>query len=134
MAIVSCSSVRDLKSPIVNLKSVSVQDPSLKDAQFVFHFSVQNPNEKDFEIDQIKYDLELNGKPFTQGIYSEKVKLASQSTVVVPLPVRIQYKDLMLSLTDYLQKKSIPYKLKGVVKVGLISVPFDDSGVVELKK
>lgn len=131
----SCAYLQNnLQKPEINLKKVDVKDMTLKDAQFIFDFAVKNPNKLTLVIDQVTYNLELNGKPFTQGTFEKKINLAPESSSTVALPIRVRYNDLMQSLSDYLQDRTVQYKLNGSVKLGAFSIPFDDKGEVELDK
>ncbi len=131
----SCAYFQDnLKKPVVNLKKVDVRDMTFNDAKFVFNLGIENPNKVALAIDQVVYNLELNGKPFTQGVFSEKINVAAESTSSVSLPIKVKYTDLMQSLNDYLQDQSVDYKLDGSVKMGLISIPFKNAGKVDIDK
>jgi LEA14-like dessication related protein len=123
-----------VQNPIVNLKKVDVQDLSFDKANLVFNFAIENPNKMALNIDQVTYNLELNEKPFAQGVFDEKINLKPESSTSVALPVKIKYTDFMHSVSDYLQDKNIHYKLGGSVKMGALSIPFNNKGIVEIDK
>ena len=122
-----------LQKPEVKLKKVDVKDMTFNDANFVFNFAVKNPNKMPLAVDQITYNLQLNGKPFTQGVYDKKIDVGPETSTSVALPIRVKYEDLMQSISDYLQNRTVQYKLDGSIKVGIFSIPIDKTGEVELE-
>ncbi len=135
LSLSSCAYFQEnIKKPIVHLKKVDVKDMTFNDANFVFNLGIENPNKVALAIDQVTYNLELNGKPFTQGVFAEKITVAAESASSVSLPIKVKYTDLMQSLNDYLQDQSVDYKLDGSVKMGLLSIPFKNSGQVDIDK
>lgn len=123
---------KNLADPKVDLTSVNVEKASFTDATLIFNFQVFNPNQIALEVDQIDYNLKVNGKPFTQGTLEKGLQVGANSTVSVPLPVAIRYTDLTSSLTSFLSQGVTPYEIGGSVKLGLLSVPFSKSGELKL--
>ena len=133
LVLTSCAYFQsNLKSPEVNLNKVDVKNMTFNDAHLLFHFSIRNPNKIALNLDQVAYNLELNGRPFTNGIYDQKIQLNPESSSTVALPVKVKYSDLMQSLQDYLQDRTVKYKLDGSVKAGGLTVPFNKKGEVEI--
>jgi LEA14-like dessication related protein len=121
-----------LKDPEINLQNVEVRDMTLNDANIFFDFSIQNPNDVALAVDRVNYQVEFNGKFFSEGEYDHQIKVAPNGMVKVKLPIRVKYADLIQSLQDFLQDRAIQYKLKGSVKLGMLSVPFDKAGKFEI--
>jgi len=131
----ACLSIpKNLIEPKVELQSVQVQDPTFSDATLVFQFQVENPNTVPLEVDSLNYNLQLNGKQFTEGSVSEGLKVGSQSTATLPLPIRVKYSDLAGSISSFLSQGSTPYQVQGAVRMGLFSIPFQKEGEVKLQQ
>lgn len=131
----ACMSIpKNLIEPKVDLQNVDVSDANFSEATLIFQFLVQNPNEIPLAVDSVDYDLALNGKPLTKGTLEEGLKVGSKSSAVIPLPIRVKYSDLASSLSSLLSQGSTPYQVKGAVKVGLFSIPFDKQGEVKLQQ
>lgn len=133
--LIGCASqYMNLQEPKVELKDVTVKELGVEDAQLQFNFSVNNPNPVEVAVDEIEYSLKLNGKPFTDGILRENLKVGPQSSVVIPLPVSFKYKDFMNSLSDLLKKRKMDYQVDGSLHLGPLAVPYKKSGQFELKE
>lgn len=131
----ACSSLpTSLEKPDVNLQQVEVSDASLTNADLVFNFLVKNPNPIPVSVDKVDYALNLNGRPFTKGALEKGLKVGAHESVMVPLPINVKYSDLSQSVVDILQRGSTKYQLKGSVKVGLFSIPFEQTGNFNLSE
>ena len=121
-----------LKDPEVQLQQVALGDADFSKATLIFHFLVKNPNSVELSVDQLQYQLQVNGKPLTEGILEEGLRVAANSSVVIPLPIAMKYSDLGNSLSSLLSQGSSPYQLKGSVKMGLLRLPFEKTGELNL--
>jgi LEA14-like dessication related protein len=131
----ACSGLpTNLIQPKVNLQQVNVADPTFSDATMIFQFVVENPNAVDLKVDQVNYDLALNGKPFTKGILEKGLQVGANSSAVIPVPIRVRYSDLASSIGDFLRNGSTPYEVQGSVKMGFFSIPFKKLGEVQLRQ
>jgi LEA14-like dessication related protein len=121
-----------LAEPKVNLQKVDVTSASLSDAVLVFNFMVDNPNAVPLNVDQVTYNLNINGKPLTKGILEQGFKVGANSSINVPLPIQIRYSDLSNSISDLWRQGSTPYEVEGAVKLGLLSIPYKKSGEIKM--
>lgn len=129
----SCATIpKDLKQPDVALQKVDVNPASFEDLNMIFHFLVHNPNPVPLAVDQVKYNLKINGKPLTEGILDQGLKVGANSSVEVPLPIALKSSQLFSSVSQFLQQGSSKYQINGSVKVGLFSIPFNQNGEVHL--
>lgn len=132
--LVGCATkLQNLKEPQVELKNVKVKELGMSDVKLLFNFSVQNPNPVEVAVDEIEYNLKLNGKDFTKGTLSENLKVGPESSVVIPLPVSFKYQDLFGNLSELLKSRKLDYEVDGSINLGLLSIPYKKSGLVELK-
>lgn len=122
-----------MKSPEVELAKVRVTDPSLSHATLIFDLNVTNPNATDLKIDGVNYKLALNGKAIADGSYDQVTALPGEKTVVVSMPVRIEYKRVFDSLLSAFQKPETEYTIEGNARFGVLTIPFKEKGKVNWK-
>ncbi len=121
-----------LKDPELQLQQVDLGEADLSKATLIFHFLVKNPNSVDLSVDQLEYKLQVNGKPLTAGVLEEGLRVGARSSVTIPLPVAIKYSDLSSSLSQLFSQGSSAYLLSGIVKMGLLRLPFEKKGELNL--
>lgn len=135
VGLLGCASkLQNLREPKVELQNVKVKELGFDTAKLLFNFTVQNPNPVEVAVDEIQYNLKLNGKDFTKGTLSENLKVGPESSVVIPLPVNFKYQDFAGNLSEFIKNRKMDYQVDGDIRLGLISIPYKKSGQVELKK
>lgn len=122
-----------VQSPQVKIEKVRVTDPSLTDATLMFDLDVFNPNGVDLHVDNIDYQLELNGREFAKGEFKDSTELPSQKSAKVSIPIRVQYNQIFSSLMAAFQKPDTEYKIQGNAKLGFLTVPFNETGKINWK-
>lgn len=135
---IQCASISRavITKPRVELRSVAVKDLSTSGATLVFSVQVENPNPFALKVDSVRYEVEIDGKPLGHGEIPQPTEVAAGDKGIVDIPLPVQYKDLFARLADMLQvlqqKKSSHYHLKGEAKFGVLSVPLDSSGEIQI--
>lgn len=130
--IFGCSSFKKMvEPPKVKLQNVSVSKLSLLNADLEIILSVQNPNNIDFDVKNLKYALDVDSKTITSGTFKEKVLVKKKETTMVSVPLRILYKDILSSALLFLKQDGMPYRVQGSVEVGPFTIPFDDTGTLK---
>ena len=125
----SCSSFKKIiEPPKVRLEKVRISKLSISNADLEVILEVQNPNNIDFDVKNIRYSLDINSKTVTTGTMKEKVIVKAKEKTEVSLPVQVLYKDLVSSALLLLQKDGMPYRVQGSVEIGPFTIPFDDKG------
>ena len=131
-----CGSIpADFEKPTVTLAGISVGEIGLLEQQFVLSLRVANPNNLDIPVNGLQLGLEVNGKPFANGVSAEPVTLPRLGSAVVKLRVRT-------SLATFVQQynalqasgKPIAYRVKGKLFIPLRpdGIAFDRQGEVVL--
>jgi LEA14-like dessication related protein len=123
-----------MKEPKVEFSRVVARDANLNGATLVFVLKVDNPNATDLKVSSLDYSVDVGGKKLSDGKVEKGVVLAANSTGEVELPLPILYQHVFASLSDLLTKGTTDYKISGTARVGLFSVPFNKTGVVNLKQ
>lgn len=129
-----------IKRPSISLQKFSVEDISLTSANLNIELSVDNPNSFQLNMNQLSYDLEVNGLQSITGSVEEKINLASESVQTVNIPISISF--LNAGMTAYrilTGNNDINYTLKGSTTLGsslpyfkLSTFDFDKSGSVNI--
>lgn len=123
---------KSLEKPKVDLQNVDIQNATLTEAVFVFNFLVQNPNSIALNVDRVDYEVQFNGKNFTKGVMDKSFKVEGNATAEVSLPIQLKYSDIFSSVAELLSQRKAPYQIQGHVKMGVLSIPFKDTGEINL--
>ncbi len=127
-----CSSLKKaIEPPKVTLETVNIAKLSALSADLEIVLKVANPNNIDFDVKNLKYQLDINSKTITSGTMKDKVVVKKKETTVVTLPIRISYKDIISSALMLLDSQGMPYRVKGSTEIGPFTIPFDDNGTLK---
>lgn len=131
----SCSSVAEklVEKPKVALSSIALKDVSTNGATVVFGVEVDNPNAFALRLDALRYDLEVGEKQIGSGRIEKAAEIAGRSKGIVDVPVPVKFQDLFSSISDFMQKTTSNYRVRGEAQFGLITIPFDEKGDLKLK-
>jgi len=135
---IQCASISRavITKPKVELHRVAMKDVTTSGATLIFSVQVENPNPFALKVDSVRYEVEIDGKPLGRGELEKPAEVAGNDKAIVDIPLPVLYKDLFERLADMLlvlqQKKTSQYHLKGEVKFGVLSVPIDSSGQIQI--
>lgn len=132
----SCTTLAEMKGfkePTVSVQGAEVSGLTAQGAQLLFNLKIDNPNNFGIKVDGLNYDVTLGGKPFTNGTINKIVNVAANGATTLQLPLDLVYQNMLGSLGGLLQQKTSPYVVKGSVKIGIFSIPFEQAGRVNLK-
>lgn len=124
----------NLKEPKAELKEVYIKDLQLMGGTLVFVLDVQNPNKEEIKVDEITYETFIDGQFFSQAKTQNQIKVPGEQTVPVELPLPIEFSKLAGGLAKALKGEPVDYRIKGNAKLSVLTIPFDKSGKLELKK
>lgn len=122
-----------VEPPTVALDRVTVKDVGASGATVVFGVAVDNPNPFMIRVDQLKYDVDIGGKPISTGKLEHAAEVGGRSKAIVDIPVPVKYSEVFSSLFDFVSKGTSTYRVRGEASFGVLSVPFDKSGDLKLK-
>jgi LEA14-like dessication related protein len=128
-----------LKQPEVRLESVSIGGVGLRGATLYADVHVTNPNRFDLETRQLTYDLQLPDPneeggwvSFAKGAVDEHVRVRSNSSTIIKVPIQFRYDDANGAILD---TGTFNYRVRGDVRltepVGR-TIPFSKTGIVSL--
>lgn len=124
-----CSSLEQvIKPPKVEFQDINITNLSALNADLEITLSVNNPNNINFDVKNLKYSLDIDSKTVTTGTMSDKVLVKAKQTTNVKIPLRVNYKDILSSALMFFKNGGVPYLVKGSVQIGPFTIPFDDKG------
>lgn len=130
-----CSSFnkfKNMEKPKAKLESVDVKNVDIKGAKMLFNVEVENPNDFALKVDSVKYEVEIGGRKMSTEAITTPSEVAAKSKAIVPLPLTLQFADVFSSIGDFLRNEKTTYRLKGSARVGIFSLPFDETGEFQL--
>jgi len=121
-----------LTEPQVSLAAVGLKDVTAVGATIVFSVRVENPNPYALKVRTVRYEVQLNEKPLSKGNINQPQEVPGKSQSVVDIPVPVLYHDLFVQLVELLAKKKSKYYIKGDADFGMLTVPFESRGELNL--
>jgi LEA14-like dessication related protein len=132
---------RALREPDVRLVGAQLQEVDLSGADLLFEFEVDNPNGLGLVLDQVGYQLAINGRHLLDGQRDERTEIAARTRSRVALPVTIRLDDAYQVLRSFSgRERTRPdYRLDADFRfaapiVGGITVPVHKTGTVPLDR
>ena len=132
--LVSCSLLQgeELAKPKVKVSNVSIQDMSFSETTLGFDLSVDNPNPVSFEVKTLSYELLVGGKKVSAKEQKINKEIAAKKVTEVSIPLTLSNSEFLSTIGELVQKQKTPYKISGTVTLGLIPIPFEKEGVLDV--
>ena len=121
----------------VHIADMTAKDMAIFEQRFDIKLRIQNPNDVDFNINGLRFGIELNDREFADGMSGQRVAVPRFGSEVVNVEV-------FTTLTSFLRQlqglsggasQKVRYRLKGTAFVdspGSFKAPFDESGEINL--
>lgn len=131
-----------VKQPSISLAKFSVESLSITGADLLVELNVQNPNAFQLLVDDLNFDLEVNGLKSFSGKVNETINIGSHSAQTVKLPFNISFLNAGMAAYRLLNSdEDLDYKLTGSTLIGSdlpyfkkSNFNFDKSGSVDILK
>jgi len=125
-----------LQAPKVTVADLSIRSLGLKEIRFALLLDARNPNDVDVPLSNLRFDLDLLGRPFASGAALEPtVTLAAGATRSVPIEFAVPTSRLLEVLREVRGSERAPldYRLHGSANWGKspFSIPFERRGELE---
>ena len=134
IALQSCALMeKNLSKPSVTFKQTSYRHVSYQKGILTSRIKLFNPNKFGLPIQNITYHLTLNQKNFAQSQIKLDKKIPANGAVEFDLPITVLYKDLAGGIAMALSRKMMTFRLTGEIDLGLIKVPYQQTGQFSLK-
>jgi len=125
-----------LKPPKVTVADLAIRSLGLSEIRFALVLDAHNPNDVEVPLTNLRFDLELLGRPFASGAaLAPSVTLAAGATQAVPIEFTVPTARLLELLRDVGQanRRRLDYRLHGSANWGKspFSIPFERRGEFE---
>ena len=116
--------------PDVEVAAVELQGVSLFDQALRVTLCVTNPNPTELSFRRIRVAVDAAGAPLAAGVSEEPVRVAPQSSVLVPFTVVSTVRNLGPQVLGIVRTGALDYRLRGSITLDTLSitVPFSRSG------
>jgi LEA14-like dessication related protein len=121
------------KPPSVSVAGMDIDSLGLFEQRFVLKLRVKNLNDVDIPVDGLDLDVELNGKPFANGVSNAAVIVPRLGESVLDVPITSNLAAFLRRLPDpeHPGSPDLDYRVKGRLRVsGHGLLPFDHRGQV----
>lgn len=126
------------KKPTVTIGDIRVSDFSSEGLKLDVELMVQNPNSFGITVHGYRYNLALNGIPFSSGNQLRDVTLLPSATTSVRLPAAIPYAAILQLVSKQLDYDRVPYEIEGDLDVSTSfttrRIPVKSSGTFAIPK
>ncbi|WP_319524548.1 LEA type 2 family protein [uncultured Desulfosarcina sp.] len=130
-----CATIEQLiQKPEITFDSLGTREMSLLEGTFLFRFNVSNPNPVGVHLNDILYDLDINGNRLVSSQLSQGLDLAASGTSPLEIPVTINYLDFFNSLSQLVGADQLDYRISGSAAVGPFRIPYSSSGKLDVPK
>jgi LEA14-like dessication related protein len=108
----------------------------LMEQTFLIDLRIQNPTERDLDINGLVFDLEINGQPFASGVSNQNATIEGLSSQIVQIEAYTGIGSILRQLSKATKEgyaSGFKYRLKGAIHSGSPSLrlPFDKTGEIK---
>ncbi|UYL09530.1 LEA type 2 family protein [Bdellovibrio sp. SKB1291214] len=130
MLVTGCSYFQNryAQKPEIDLAKIYFQDTTPLSTTMVFVLSVKNPNKIDFNVDEMTYEIQLDGKEFAKARNDKKTKIPAGETAMLEVPLPVNFLKAMDGIAKVISGQDVGYEINGNAKVSGFSVPFNEKG------
>lgn len=138
MIVASCSTMpKEYEMLVVHIAEMTPKDMAIFEQRFDVKLRIQNPNEVEFSINGLRFDIELNERAFANGMSGQRVTVPRFGSEVVETEVFTTLGSFLRQVTELNKDggQKVRYRLKGTAFVdapGTFKAPFDEQGEIDL--
>ncbi|WP_168196656.1 LEA type 2 family protein [Bdellovibrio sp. ZAP7] len=119
---------RYAQKPEIDLAEIHFQDTTALSTTMVFVLSVKNPNKIDLNVEEMTYEIQLDGKEFAKARSDKKTKIPAGETAKVEVPLPVNFLKAIGGITKVLGGEDVGYQIEGSAKVSGFTIPFNEKG------
>lgn len=131
-----------LKRPKLDVRNLEIQNLSLSGADVILKLAFDNPNGFGLDINQLTYDLQVNGDQWADGTALQDVNIRENGITELDIPISLNISQIGMSAYRILSGSDpLDYQLKGHFKVdvlhellGSTSVNLNRSGKIPVSR
>lgn len=116
----------------ISISELSVGPSTVLEQTWNLKLRIQNPNNHDIPADGMKYQIDVNGKPFARGVNNQSVLLPRLGEAMVQVQAISDLQSLIQQIGDLrrLSQPSLDYHMTGTLYSGEQRYPFEYSGAI----
>ena len=135
--IMGCTALpQKAEAPRVSITAIDLVDAGVLEQRYQIKLRVQNPNDFDFSINGLQFEIKLNGKSFATGVSNHAVNVPRFGSAVLNLEAMSTLAGLARQLKEIAESKTptASYGIMGKVHLAqpAISLPFHEEGEITL--
>ncbi len=121
----SCSSI--VQTPQVAYKTTIFKGMDKDGADMECLLTISNPNAFDIPLSSYNYQVRISDLPLASGNLQRAINIAAKNDTIFPIPVRINYRDLLELAKHHHNLENIPINVQGKLRldtpIGVIGIP-----------
>lgn len=128
LAFFLCACATQFAKPSVSLVGVDIESLGLFEQRFLIKLRVKNPNNLDIPVEGISFDVELNGRPFANGVSNVAVTIPRYGEAVLDIKASSSLASFLRQWRELEKagRTGLDYRVKGHLQVsGYGALPFD---------
>jgi len=107
------------QEPVVSFHSVSTSDSNVVNAQILCKIEIKNPNSFEIPFPQADWELFIRDTSYKTGIINTDGKIKARSTVLMDVPIKIDYVEFFKTYRTLIGSKQAGYKTALSVKYSI---------------
>jgi LEA14-like dessication related protein len=134
----ACSTMpKEYETLVVHIADMTPKDMAIFEQRFNIKLRIQNPNDVEFSITGLRFDIELNDRAFANGMSGQRVLVPRFGSEVVETEVFTTLGSFLRQVQELNKAggQKVRYRLKGTAFVdapGTFKAPFDEQGEIDL--
>lgn len=134
----ACSTMpKEYETLRVHIADMTPKDMAIFEQRFDVKLRIQNPNDAEFSINGLRFDIDLNDREFANGMSGQRVVVPRFGSEVVDVEVFTTLASFLRQIQELNTGagQKVRYHLKGTAFVespGTFKAPFDEKGEIEL--
>jgi LEA14-like dessication related protein len=120
--------------PNVQVKSFDLKNASASGLNFRMLSRVSNPNSFELPIDGLSFDVKLGGRSVLLNKLVRGVRVAAKQTEEIPIDFQVELVQLGMSLIELASSPKVKWEVASEVMSGPLKLPFNQAGVLALRR
>ncbi len=120
-----------IQTPTVSLADIRIVEVGLLEQRFAFKLRIQNPNNMELAITGLSFAVEINGRPFAQGVSSKTVTIPPLEERLLEVTAVSNLAGMLGQVQEFLygRNKALTWRVKGrLLTDSYGTLNFDASG------
>lgn len=122
-ALTGCTVPKKVEAPTIELQDVVLLNAKGLMQHLRVELLVSNPNNFDIPLTGLRFDMQVNGKDFAEGLSNHRVDIPRLGRTVVPVDVAVSALVVMRQIRALSRAKSVDYRVVGTAFLDHTVVP-----------